>query len=229
MSVLSVLSRAEDTSRYVKSVWQLTLPEEGVTVVQLELENDAGVQIREYRDPGSVVVTLEPAEIDLTEVCSLRSLSLPEEAFLPLLSRWGTEAARPLRDDEGLFFLEFGQFGTREAAEAASGAYREPELLAERRTGNNVPVGYESLDQYRAALLLEDYYRLLLRESRAEPLLDFLDAHWAEAGTEEREEMLRGLSGFLAEGTEEDAALDWARIEAYYAAAGMTPPERVQK
>lgn len=52
VEILSEISRAKDTSQYIKGVCRLPLEGEAA-VIQLELESDADVQIQEYRDPAA--------------------------------------------------------------------------------------------------------------------------------------------------------------------------------
>ena len=95
----------------------------------------------------------------------------------------------------------------------------------ERRTGNNVPVCYETEEAYQSAVLLDGYNDLLQTTVEVEPILTFLEEHLAGASAEVQDTMLRGLTGFL-DGNE--AGLDWERIAACYAMAGQTLPEKFQ-
>ena len=75
VEILSELSRAQDTSQYIKSVYTAEGWVDRAAVVQLELESDADVQLREYQEPGSIVIRLTPAENRLDTIYSLRTLS----------------------------------------------------------------------------------------------------------------------------------------------------------
>lgn len=75
VEILSELSRAQDTSQYIKSVYTAEGWVDSAAVVQLELESDADVQLREYQEPGSIVIRLTPAENRLDTIYSLRTLS----------------------------------------------------------------------------------------------------------------------------------------------------------
>ena len=219
VAVLSEISRAQDTSQYIKSVWQLPSPAPGSTAIQLELESDADVEIQEYRKPGSLVIQLTPAEIRLDRVYSVRTLSMdPEE--LASSGSYGEEGARVLRDDQGACFLEFGQYAAPEEAQEACRAMGGTAIV-EVRTGNNVPACFRSMEDYESSCLLDRYARVLHEADTLEPVLDFLDRHFAEATREEREVMLAGLSGWL---TGEEGA-DWERITSFYRLAGQEPPE----
>ena len=135
------------------------------------------------------------------------------------------EGARLLRDDAGRLFVELGQYDTREKAERAAGDRGAAGLIVERRTGNNVPVCYETEEAYQSAVLLDGYNELLQTTVEVEPILAFLEEHLAGASAEVQDTMLRGLTGFL-DGNE--AGLDWERIAACYAMAGQTLPEKFQ-
>ena len=194
----------------------------GTTVLQLELESDANVQIEEYRDPGSLVIRLTPAEIQLDTVYSLRTLSVSAQDLPALLERYEGRSTRILQDGGGKFFVELGQYDTRDEALAAA----SDGLIVEERTGNNVPVCYETLEQYRSAQFLDGYYQLLLSAASAEPVIAFVREHLAAASPEERQVLLDGLSGLIQD-TYED--LDWAEIAALYQTADQEVPALVRE
>lgn len=222
VEVLSEITRARDTSQYVKSVYQVPTGAAGATVLQLELESDADVQIEEYRDPGSLVIRLTPAEIQLDTIYSLRTLSVSARDLPALLEQYAGRSARILQDGSGRFFVELGQYDTRDAAlAAASGG-----LIVEERTGNNVPVCYETMEQYESARFLDEYHQLLISASTAEPVIAFLREHLSGASAEERQVLLDGLSGFLQDTDEE---LDWDRIAGFYRTAGRDVPDFVRE
>ena len=222
VEVLSEITRAQDTSQYIKSVYQVPTGAAGTTVLQLELESDANVQIEEYRDPGSLVIRLTPAEIQLDTVYSLRTLSVSAQDLPALLERYDGRSTRILQDGGGKFFAELGQYDTRDEALAAA----SDGLIVEERTGNNVPVCYETLEQYRSAQFLDGYYQLLLSAASAEPVIAFVREHLAAASPEERQVLLDGLSGLIQD-TDED--LDWAEIAALYQTADQEVPALVRE
>ena len=222
VEVLSEITRAQDTSQYIKSVYQVPTGVAGTTVLQLELESDANVQIEEYRDPGSLVIRLTPAEIQLDTVYSLRTLSVSAQDLPALLERYEGRSTRILQDGGGKFFVELGQYDTRDEALAAA----SDGLIVEERTGNNVPVCYETLEQYRSAQFLDGYYQLLLSAASAEPVIAFVREHLAAASPEERQVLLDGLSGLIQD-TDED--LDWAEIAALYQTADQEVPALVRE
>ena len=222
VEVLSEITRAQDTSQYIKSVYQVPTGAAGTTVLQLELESDANVQIEEYRDPGSLVIRLTPAEIQLDTVYSLRTLSVSAQDLPALLERYDGRSTRILQDGGGKFFVELGQYDTRDEALAAA----SDGLIVEERTGNNVPVCYETLEQYRSAQFLDGYYQLLLSAASAEPVIAFVREHLAAASPEERQVLLDGLSGLIQD-TDED--LDWAEIAALYQTADQEVPALVRE
>lgn len=96
----------------------------------------------------------------------------------------------------------------------------------ERRTGNNVPVCYETEEAYQSAVLLDGYNDLLQTTVEVEPILAFLEEHLAGASAEVQDTMLRGLTGFL-DGNE--AGLDWERIAACYAWRDRRCPKNSNK
>ena len=224
VEILSELSRAQDTSQYIKSVYTAEGWVDRAAVVQLELESDADVQLREYQEPGSIVIRLTPAENRLDTIYSLRTLSADSPEALRSMAA-PEEGARLLRDNAGRLFVELGQYDTREKAERAAGDRGAAGLIVERRTGNNVPVCYETEEAYQSAVLLDGYNELLQTTVEVEPILAFLEEHLAGASAEVQDTMLRGLTGFL-DGNE--AGLDWERIAACYAMAGQTLPEKFQ-
>lgn len=225
VEVLSEISRARDTSQYIKSVCQLPTSTGDTTSIQLELESDADVQIQEYRDPGSLVIALTPAEIQLDTVYSVRTLSFDADGFQQAASRYNASGARVLRDDQGQFFLEFVQEATMEQAEARR-LTLQGDVIVEARTGNNVPVCFPTMEAYESSCFLNQYYQLLLQSDRVEPVLDFMDRHFANASDEERDTMLRGLAGLLQDYEE---TVDWDRVFAFYQTAGIEPPEEFQR
>lgn len=222
VEVLSEISRARDTSQYIKGVWTPPPAEADTAAIQLELESDADVQIREYRDPGSLVIQLTPTRPRMDTVYSLRTLSV-DAAAAGELAEAAPDSARLLRDEAGGVFLEYGQYADQAEAEQA-GLRLSGETLVEERTGNNVPAAFATMADYESSCLLEAYYRLLLRATEAGPVLDFLDEHFSSASSEERDTMLRGLSGFLQE-EEEPETVDWARAAAFYRMDGLEPPD----
>lgn len=223
VEILSQISRASDTSQYIKSVCQLPISTADTAVIQLSLESDADVQIREYRDPGSLVIQLTPAEAPLDTVYSVRTLSQDADGIAGTVRRLGGSPGRVLQDDSGTFFLELDQFTSWEEAEAYARAAAAV-VIVEARVGNNVPVAFASLQAYESARLLDAYYALLISSDTADPVLAFLDAHFAQASPQEQDVMLRGLTGFLEDGQE---AVDWSKVAAYYAQAGQALPETI--
>ena len=224
VETLSQISRASDTSQYVKSVCQLPTSTADAAVIQLSLESDADVEIQEYRDPGSLIIRLTPAAIQLDTVYSVRTLSLDAAGIAAAADRMGSAASRVLQDDGGTFFLELGQFSSPEEAEAYAKNLAAEPVIIEARVGNNVPVAYLSLQDYESSCLLDTYYKLLIGSDTADPVLEFLDAHFAKASPQDQDEMLRGLAGFLEDGQE---PVDGSKVAAYYEQAGQTPPESV--
>ena len=222
VEVLSEITRAQDTSQYIKSVYEVPTGAAETTVLQLELESDANVQIEEYSNPGSLVIRLTPAEIQLDTIYSVRTLSVSAQDLPALLERYAGQSVRILQDDSGKFFVELGQYDARDAAQAAASGG----LLVEERTGNNVPVCYETMEQYRSAQFLDGYYQLLISSTTAEPVIAFLQEHLAGASPEEQQVLLDGLSGFIQDADEE---LDWEQIAALYQAASQDIPDFVQE
>lgn len=221
VEILSQISRAADTSQYIKSVYQLPTSTQDTAVLQLELESDADVQIQEYRDPGSLVIQLTPAEIQLDTVYSLRTLSLDQQGLQQAADQYAQQSPRLLRDDQGTYFLELGQYASQEEAQAALQAL-DGDLIVETRTGNNVPVAFSTMEDYQSSRFLNEYYQVLLNSTTAEPVLDFLDQHFADASVQEREEMLRGLTGFLEDYHED---MDWEKAASFYRMADEPLPE----
>ena len=224
VSILSEITRAQDTSQYIKSVYSIPDGAEGSTAIQLELESDADVQIQEYRDPGSLVIRLTPAEIPLNTVYSVRTLSLDEEALEQAVKQYDTHSVRILRDDSGTYFLEFGQYDTSEQAQAECQAIQW-DVIVEARTGNNVPVRFRTMEDYQSSCFLDQYYEVLLHADTVEPVLDFMDRYFAQASRQEQEIMLNGLSGWL----EDEEETDWERAAAFYQLAGQPLPESIRQ
>ena len=220
VEVLSEITRAQDTSQYIKSVYKVPTSTAETTVLQLELESDADVQIEEYRDPGSLVIRLLPTEIRMDTVYSVRTLSVSAQALPDVAGQYAGQSVRILQDDSGKFFVELALYDTRDAAlSAASG-----DLIVEERAGNEVPVCFETMEQYESDRFLDEYYQLLLSASTAEPVISFLNEHLASASSEEQQVLLDGLSGFLQD---TDEALDWNQIAGLYRTAGQDVPAYV--
>ncbi len=227
VEILSQISRATDTSQYIKSVCQLPTSTPETAVIQLELESDADVQIQEYRQPGSLVIELTPADIQLDTVYSVRTLSFDAEGAAEVLSAYPNQSLRILRDDAGTFFAEFGQYSTREEAEAASRTL-PGSVLVEQRTGNNVPVSFQTMEAYESSRFLDQFYEVLLRADTVAPVLDFMDQHFTQSSQEEQAVMLQGLKGLLEDVTEEEP-VDWERAAGFFRQAGEVLPESVQQ
>ena len=221
VEVLSQITRAQDTSQYIKSVYEVPAGPAESTVLQLELESDADVQIEEYSHPGSLVIRLTPAEIQLDTIYSVRTLSYTSQELQTVLNQYSGQDTRILQDDSGMFFAELGQYATRDEAQSAAG-----DLLVEERTGNNVPVCFAAMEQYESSQFLAEYDRLLTSSFTAEPVLDFLEQHLAGAAPEEQEVLLNGLHGFI-QNTDED--LDWNQIASFYQTANRGVPGYVQE
>ena len=224
VEILSEISRAGDTSQYIKSVWRLPAGAGGAVALQLELESDADVQIQEYRAPGSLVIELTPTPPRMDTVYSVRTLSVEGEDLAALVERYADRDTRVLRDDQGRFFVELAQYASREEAEEACGDLPGT-LIVEQRTANNVPVCFETMEAYESSRFLDGYYQVLLEAVTADPVLDFMDLHFAQATPEEQDVMLRGLTGLIRD--EEKDAVDWARAADFYRLAGQELPDCV--
>lgn len=220
--VRSEITRAQDTSQYIKSVYEVPVGTPETTVLQLELENDADVQIEEYRDPGRLAIRLLPTEIQLETVYSVRTLSYTGDQLQAALGQYAGQSTRILQDDKGHFFVELAQYKSRDAAMAAA----SDGLIVEARTGNEVPVCFVTMEEYQSGQLLDEYYQRLITSSTAKPVLDFLEEHLSSASPAEQDAMLRGLYGFLQD---TDEALDWAQIASFYQTANQEVPEYVQQ
>lgn len=222
VDILSEITRAQDTSQYIKSVYVLPTSTSETTALQLELENDAAVQIEEYKAPGSLVIRLLPTDIQLDTIYSVRTLSFSGQEIQAALAPYAGQDIRILQDDQGGFFAELAQYDTREDAMAAASG----DVIVEERTGNDVPVCFETMEQYQNSQFLDAYYQLLLSSFTAEPVLDFLDEHLASASPEEQDVLLKGLYGFIQDS---DEGLDWQQIASFYKTAGQDVPGYVQQ
>lgn len=225
VDILSEISRAKDTSQYIKSVCQLPSSTQETTVIQLELESDATVQIQEYRNPGSLMIRLTPAEIQMDTVYSVRTLSYDAQALQEILPQYAALSTRILRDDSGTFFVEFAQYDTQEEAQAACKTI-PGSIIAEKRTGNNVPVCFSTMQDYESSCFLDQYDEVLRSAVTIDDILDFMDLHFAQATSEEQDIMLRGLSGMLQDCDEE---IDWERIASFYRTAHQELPDYIRK
>ena len=122
MEILSELSRAQDTSQYIKSVYTAEGWVDRAAVVQLELESDADVQLREYQEPGSIVIRLTPAENRLDTIYSLRTLSADSPEALRAMAAPEEGAlleamqALPARDRAVLHLYYYEGYQTAEIA-----------------------------------------------------------------------------------------------------------------
>ena len=134
------------------------------------------------------MIRLTPAENRLDTIYSLRTLSADSPEALRAMAA-PEEGARLLRDDAGRLFVELGQYDTREKAERAAGDRGAAGLIVERRTGNNVPVCYETEEAYQSAVLLDGYNDLLQTTVEVEPILAFLEEHLAGASAEVQDTM----------------------------------------
>ena len=122
VEILSELSRAQDTSQYIKSVYTAEGWVDRAAVVQLELESDADVQLREYQEPGSIVIRLTPAENRLDTIYSLRTLSADSPEALRAMAAPEEGAlleamqALPARDRAVLHLYYYEGYQTAETA-----------------------------------------------------------------------------------------------------------------
>ena len=222
IAVLSEITRAQDTSQYIKSVYELPISTSEAVALQLELENDADVQMEEYSNPGSLVIRLLPTDIQMDTIYSLRTLSYAGQEIREIAEQYAGWDSRILQDDSGKFFVELAQYHTREAAAAAVSG----DLIVEKRTGNEVPACFESMEQYESDQFLNEYYQLLISSFSADPILDFVEEHLPGASPAEQDVLLTGLYGFIQNTDEE---LDWNRIASLYQAAHQDVPEYVQQ
>ena len=94
VEVLSQITRAQDTSQYIKSVYEVP----------------AGPE--EYSHPGSLVIRLTPAEIQLDTIYSVRTLSYTSQELQTVLDQYSGQDTRILQDDSGMFFAEVGLYAS---------------------------------------------------------------------------------------------------------------------
>lgn len=220
VEVISEVERAKNASSYIKSVYPLVSLKEGVTRIQIEIEYTADVQISEYKNPGSIVIELTSGKYDQTPVFSARSYSFKnDDAFTKLEASFAGKRCRVLRDEQSKMFLEFAQFNSKQEAENFAAGFDGLHLIVEKRIGNNVPVCYEDEAHYQRAMLLNDYYEILIRAESVDPILAFLDEHLAGACPEDQTVMLSGLTGFI-KGPKEN--YDTKTLEKYYQMAGQS-------
>ena len=222
VEILSQITRAQNTSQYIKSVYEVPTSTPEATVLQLELESDADVQIEEYRNPGSLVIRLSPAEIQMDTIYSVRTLSFSAQELSAAAGQYAGQSTRILQDDSGTFFIELAQYDTRDEALAAAFG----DLIVEERTGNEVPVCFETMEQYENDRFLDEYYQLLISSSTAEPVIAFLNEQLASASPEVQQVLLNGLSGFIQDTDEE---LDWNQVASFYQTVNQDVPDFVQE
>ncbi|MGI5963400.1 MAG: DUF4179 domain-containing protein [Lawsonibacter sp.] len=203
VQILSEISRAKDTSQYIKSVYQLPTSTQDTSAIQLELESDANVQISEYGNPGSLVICLTPAPSQLDTIYSVRTLSFDEQDIQTVSLNYSNNSFRLLRDDSNSYFLEFAQYSTLQEAQVVVDTL-PGDVIIESRTGNNVPVSYFSMEDYEKSQMMDAYYQLLRSSSTVDPILNFLDQYFPSAASSEQDIMLSGLWGFLEDSTEEE-------------------------
>lgn len=212
VETLSEITRAKDTSQYIKSVYEMPTSTPDTSVIQLELDTDADVEIEEYRNPGRLVIRLLPCSPDLKTIYSVRTLSYSVDDYEALFSEYAKQPARMLQDEQGLFFLELQQCESaseaKERLDALTGAY-----LIEERTANNVPICYTTMEEYERDQLLNEYHQILTDAHTVEPILDFLETHYDAADAEIKEELLAGLGGFLED---PDGSEDWTQVTEFY-------------
>ena len=120
MEILSELSRAQDTSQYIKSVYTA---EGGWTAPPWSNWSWRATQMcssGSTQEPGSIVIRLTPAENRLDTIYSLRT-SVGGQPGGPQAMAAPEEGRACCRDDAGRLFVELGQYDTREKAERAAG------------------------------------------------------------------------------------------------------------
>lgn len=224
VEILSEISRAKATSQYIKSVYEMPAGIPDTSVIQLELDTDADVEIEEYRDPGSLVIRLLPCSPDLKTIYSVRTLSYGADDCEALFSEYGDQSVRMLQDDQGLFFLELEQYESLEEAEerldTLTGAY-----LIEERTANNVPLCYKTMEAYEKDRMLNEYHQILTDVCTVEPVLAFLEEHYDTADPEAKEELLTGLEGFLEV---PDGSENWSQVAEFYDRHGLALPQELK-
>lgn len=221
VELLSEISRAKDTSQYIKSVYEMPAGTPDVSVIQLELDTDADVEIEEYRDPGGLVIRLLPCSPDPKTIYSVRTLSYSADDCEALFSEHTDQPARMLQDDQGLFFMELEQCESLSEAEALLGTLTGAYLI-EARTANNVPLCYKTMEAYEKDQMLNEYHQILTNACTVEPILAFLEEHYDTADTGAREELLAGLEGFLEV---PDGSENWSQVTEFYDRHGLTPPQ----
>lgn len=216
VAVLEDVNRARENSQFIKSVYVLGRSD-GASHVQIEFDATADVAVEEYKNPGSIVVRLKEGEFVGKDVYSLRTLSMDEDALDE--ARKDFPDARILRDDGAGWLLELGQYDSEQAAQDARKAQVSSDrLIVETRFGNNVPEHYESMEAFQDAALEAEYSQLLSQSMTIDPILEFLDAHMAQASDDVKDTLLRGLTGFIRD---DASQYDLDALNRYYQMAGQ--------
>lgn len=227
VDVVGEVERAKDASAYIKSIYSLDQDNGTATYLQIEFEDTADVSIQEYKDPGSIVIQLKPGVFDGKEIYSVRTLSVQQEGLAEMQKQPNAAQYRILRDEQYGYFLELGQFDTKEEAEQQVKKSTTVDLrwIIEKRWSNNVPAFYGSDADYAAAQMEQEYYEVLMSATDIQPILDYLDVHLATAAPEVQSTLLRGLTGFIRGESEQ---YDLKALNRYYQMAGQDIFEQLE-
>lgn len=134
-------------SRFVKDAYPLLTMDDSAIRFNVILDGPVTYEVKEYKDPAQVVVTLMAGgEKQEQPVYALRTSSQPAGESLGLMEEilYGTAGLRVLKDREGLFVVEAGYYSSEAAAREKLKAIQtelgdQVSLLVEKRGPGEQP------------------------------------------------------------------------------------------
>lgn len=108
-------------SEFIGEAYPVIALDDSLVRFSLRFKKPVRYEIREYKDPAQLVISLTSSQADdSSSVFSLRSASYPFGETLGILEEefFTVESKRILKDEKGLYFLEFGYFDSKEEAQS---------------------------------------------------------------------------------------------------------------
>lgn len=135
-------------SKYIADVYKLITLDDSMVRFTITFNNSMEYEVKEYKEPAQLVVTLKKNEAALTdqEVYSVRTASYPFGESIGILEEQLMEVKgkRILKDNNGTFFIEVGYFTAEQEAQTRlkelSRIYEQNlKLHIEKRSLNEIP------------------------------------------------------------------------------------------
>lgn len=108
-------------SNYIQDAYEIISLDDSLIRFNVTFKESVAYEVKEYKDPAQVVITLTPnakSNVDRAPIYSLRSASYPYGEVLGSLEEqlFGLESVRMLKDRHGTYFVEAGYYKTEAEA-----------------------------------------------------------------------------------------------------------------